>query len=276
MKRTLPLIIIAAQILLMSGCKKDEKATSNQDIGQLMSQLVNELPEEFAFPDGTVVPKEDIDIKFSTPGDPYLDFAFIRYAEPIFISTLDDPDIVDFEKFEIREESRYEFEPKWIKVQKGDILENGLKVVSAQTHCRSVNDDDGNTVLQLFGEVKTEGGTTFGGILQYFNNDDNFCGLNFYPDSTEYKIPVIYNDHSSECEEIRLCSLDTAGNRALVCDGGYFEYFRFKSKYSRNVGDFKGMFTENTLCGAKVTFKDIVLGGNTGLDGEIMSIKPEA
>lgn len=188
MKRTFTLIIIAAQILLMSGCKKDEKATSNQDTGQLMSQLVNELPEEFAFPDGTVVPKEDIDIKFPNPGDPCLDFAFIRYAEPIFISTLDDPDIVDFEKFEIREESRYEFEPKWIKVQKGDILENGLKVVSAQTHCRSVK-DDGNTVLQLFGEVKTEGGTTFGGILRYFNNDDNFCGQTFIPTARSTRYP---------------------------------------------------------------------------------------
>lgn len=280
MKRTLPIIIIAAQILLISGCKKDDKATSNQGIYQEMSQKVNELPEEFAFPDGTVVPKDDIDIKFSTPGSPYLDFAFIRYAEPIFVSTFGDPDIVAPETFEIKGDIQRSIEPQWIRVRAGDVLENGLRVVSAKTPCRSSTNEDGSTVVQLgSGEIKTEGEMTFEGILQYYNGSEYYgygdYYLNFYPDSTKYRIPIIYNDSPSECAELQVRSLNISRNMALAYDGGYFYYFRFESEYYHDENNFKDMFNEDAVCKAKMSFKDIVICGRYSLDGVITAIEPE-
>lgn len=286
MKRIISLAVIAAAALLLTACQREPSFSERYE--EWKSKREEEYAEELAaipdkipLPDGTTALKSELSApEWEEESSPKFDFAFIRYAEPIFVSTFDDPDIVGFDTFEINGDIPREIEPQWIKVKAGDVLENGLKVVSAQTPVRGYKDDDGNTVVQLsFGKVKPEGEMTFEGILQYFNGSEYYGSgdyyINFYPDSTKYRIPVIYNDDPSECAEIQVRSLDTTRNRALVYDGGNFYYFRFESQYYQAENDFKDMFTEDTVCRATMSFKDIVVFGRGNLDGEITDIELE-
>lgn len=286
MKKIISLAIITAAILSLTACQREPSFSERYDEwkSEREEQYAEELaaiPDEIPLPDGSTALKSELSVPGSDEGSsPKFDFAFIRYAEPIFISTFDKPDIVDFDTFEINGDISQEIKPQWIKVKAGDVLENGLKVVSAQTPCRGYKDDDGNTVIQLsFGKVMLEGEMTFEGILQYFNGSEYYgygdYYINFYPDSTKYKIPVIYNDNPAECAEIQVRSLDTARNRALVYDGGNFYYFRFESQYYQAENDFKDMFTEDTVCKATMSFKNIVIFGRGDLNGEITDIELE-
>lgn len=153
MKRTLLFVIIAAQALLMNGCKNEEPAEKPAaGIYGEMEQFFAGLPEELALPDGSVVPKDDIGMKISIPGNLDLDFAFIRYAEPIYGVLPDGVSLSDFIDPDTSEPwsdtsniSKEEEPPQWIKIKAGDVLENGLKVVSALTRC--LPGDDGSMIF---------------------------------------------------------------------------------------------------------------------------------
>lgn len=281
MKKIILLALIAAAMLSLTACRHEK--THEEWISEQEEEYAEELaalPDEIPLPDGSTIPKSELFApEWRNGTSPRLDFAFIRYAEPIFVSTFDDPDIVDPETFEIKGDIQQSIEPQWIRVQAGDVLENGLRVVSAETPCRSSTNEDGSTFVQLgSGEIRTEGEMTFEGILQYYNGSEYYgygdYYLNFYPDSTKYRIPIIYNDIPSECAEIQTCSLG-ADRGTLVYDGGNFYYFRFESRCYQDEDNFKDMFTEDTACKAKMSFKDIVICGRYSLDGDITAIELE-
>lgn len=282
MKKIISFALIAAALLSLTACRREK--TREEWISEQEEEYAKELaalPDEIPLPDGSTIPKSELFApEWENGTSPRLDFAFIRYAEPIFVSTLDDPDIVDFETFDIKGDIQQNIEPQWIKVQAGDILENGLKVVSAETRCWAGTDEDGNTTVQLsYGKIMTEGEMTFEGVLQYYNGSEYYgygdYYISFFPDSTKYRIPIIYNDSPLECSELQIRSLDISRNLALVYDGGYFYYFRFESQCYRDENNFKDMFMEDTVRKAKMSFKDIVIGNRYGLDGEITAIELE-
>lgn len=265
MKKILSFATVAAVLLSLTACRKstesDYSTPRNQDL--VLVEQFEDYPEEIPLPDGTTALKSELTQSSGSLLE--FDFAFIRYAEPIFESTLDDPGIVDLDTFEIKGDIQREIEPQWIKVKAGDTLENGLKVVSAQTPCGCFKDENGNAIAELWsGEIKLEGEITFEGIFEYFNGSEYYgygdYFLCFYPDSTKYKIPVMYSDNPWECSEIQVSALGS--DHALVYDGGYFYYFRFEN-------DFRDMLTEDTVCKATMSFKDIVVSGRYILDGEI-------
>ena len=241
MKRTLLFVIIAAQALLMNGCKNEEPAAGIYEEGE---QFFARLPEELALPDGSVVLKDDIGMKISIPGNLDLDFAFIRYAEPIYgvlpsgvsLSDFIDPDTSE-PWSDTSNISKEEESPQWIKIKAGDVLENGLKVVSALTRC--MPGDDGSMIY--FTEmVQTEGGITFDGSLCRSRGKD----IRFYPGITN-KIPVAYG-RVPENTSIPICASD--------------------------VGALKDKIPVNTVCRAVISFEEIVIT-DTGLKGKITNIE---
>ncbi|MCM1168006.1 MAG: hypothetical protein NC401_18645 [Ruminococcus sp.] len=108
MKKLLTFIIPAALALSLAACQKKQEppvSTADGETGgniyheEIFAEQIADFPEEFTLSDGTTVSKSDLSPDMD--GRPTLDFAFIRCAEPIFVTTLDDPDIVDPETFEI-------------------------------------------------------------------------------------------------------------------------------------------------------------------------------
>ena len=308
MKKFIFSAIIAAVVLSLTACQKtiesdpghtegggDELGITESDSGSAESEanewslsenefraMLEEYPDEISLPDGTTVSKNEltppIEFEYGEAPEPRLDFAFIRYAEPIFMNTLDDPDLVDLNTFEINGYTRREIEPKWIKVKAGDILENGMKIASARSICRVDTDESGNTTAELgYSKIITEGDITYDGILEYYNGSEAYgygdYSLRFFPDSSKYKLPVAYRNAPSSPPEIKVSALGI-GN-AIVYDGGEFCYFRFESRYSENTGKFKDMFTQDMVCKATVSFKYIVAENEGIMDGEITGIELE-
>lgn len=283
MKKLLLFTLAAAFALSLTGCKKDTEnepsAPINHDRDFSLVSRIEDFPNEIPLPDGTTVPKSALvtykdENGYPMEGELALEFAFIRYAEPIFECTLDDPGIIDLNTFEPRGDIPRELKsPEWIKVQAGDVLENGLKVVSAQTPCGYRKYQDGSAAVILdAGKLKLEGEITYEGIFKYFNGSKAYGSgdyyLEFYPDSTKYMIPVTYEGDPTEPRSINTKTANLGCNQALVYDGANFQYFRFEN-------DFKDLLKEDTVGKAKMTFKDIVVFGSGFLDGKIIDAELE-
>lgn len=142
--------------------------------------------ENVTFPDGSILPKTDAAKTYGNAQEPYLEynFAFLRYAKPVFQSTLDDPDCYDFDDYRFAEKIDVNItDPDYFKVQKGDVLENGLTVKSAYY---KVGWRDGKQVF-VESNVILDGEITCEGILMCRLHDPSVpdsYDLVFYPDPT--------------------------------------------------------------------------------------------
>lgn len=290
MKKLFSIITVIALALSLTACRDPKKSSEPSDpskpselysggrgfyydgtsegLQSLYEQALAELPDEIPLPDGTFANKTEAAGFSLEMNAAYFDFAFIRYAEPIYECTLDDPGIIDLNTFEPRSDIPRELKsPEWIKVQAGDVLENGLKVVSAQTPCTCQKYNDGSAAVILYaGRLRLEGEITYEGVFKYFNGSKAYGSgdyyLEFYPDSTKYRIPVTYEGDPTEPRSINTETVNLGSNQALVYDGANFRYFRFEN-------DFKDLLKEDTVGKAKMTFNDIVVFGAGFLDGEI-------
>lgn len=265
MKKILSLITVAALALSLTGCRKNEKdppvsGDQNSDLvyspddlefmREQLEQSIADFPDEFPLPDGSVGLKSDFNA-LSDYGLPALDYAFVRYSEPIFFNTIDDPEVFDPDTFDIAADLRLDTEKaQWIKVKAGDVLENGLKVVSAQTSCEMIIDENGVQTMELsFDEIRTEGELTLDGVFEYYNGSSAYGAkdyyYSFYPDCTKHKIPVTYGEFSTAQNLLQ-------NRQSVYSDGGKFFSFQFKNDAV------KSQFSETTVCKAKLTYKDIV------------------
>lgn len=142
--------------------------------------------DEIKLPDGSTVSKTEA---VGTDRDTELpvlqfDFAFLRYSMPIFKSTFDDPDCYDFEAGKPTEKIDTETEkPDYFKVKKGDKLDNGLTVISAESKTAWWDKEDKfyENRVTLEGEITVEG---------YFVNG---YSIGFYPDTSGgVSLPTVY------------------------------------------------------------------------------------
>ena len=268
MKKLLSIITIAALALSLTACgkpaeqKKSELYSggrglyfdgTSEGLQSLYEQALAELPDKMPLPDGTTADKNETAGFSLDYGCAYFDFAYIRYAEPIFeVTTSDDPNKLP--KLE---------SPEWIKVKAGDVLENGLKVVSAQTPCRVYD----GTVSLGHGEVKLEGEITLEGYFNYFHGSGSYgfgdYRYGFYPDTGKHRIPILYSStYSEQNDQPSLHHLEDNDNK-LIYDGSGFDIFRFEDKALLDQN-----FDHSFSCKAKLTYKNIVI--SNGLMGEVI------
>ena len=183
--------------------KTEVPETSEKD--ELKAALELFPYDSFPAPDGSIVRKEEaiegtVISKFETLL--VYDGAYIKYAPPIYIDTDSDPSLYDFssDKWngDILDELR-EITGECFKVKKGDVLENGLKVIEARSERRG-------DLLYGYGyngfsssEIIFEGSLTLEGVLycspEYELGASDENEVLFFPDTAKNGfIPCMVTD----------------------------------------------------------------------------------
>lgn len=264
MKKIFSILFAAALVLSLSGCKKPNnhetlsEPTVSYDLEAELEKALENLPDELPpLPDGSVAKKSELTTFSTTWWSPALDYVFIRYAEPIFRNTIDEPDIVDPETGKIRGDiPEVTKDPVWIKVKAGDVLENGWKVTSALTPIRQNGEEWGQGYIEIKGEITLEG------VFNYYNGGTAYGNkdylYNFYPDSTKTMIPVVYDPADRNGHKVAALT----GGGKVIYDGEEFSAFQFKD-------DIKSELNEDMACKATITFRNVIL--EQRMSGEIVN-----
>ena len=182
------------------------------------------------------------------------DHSYIRYAQPVFHNTIDEPGLVDWEKGCFTGEYYNEEWPdyysaeiedrNYFKVKAGDKLENGLTVKSAESHfC-------GGAIATSC--VIFEGELTLTGLL-YFDSE----GISIAADPTQYDIPISITDVGDGIYGY----IDDEEKFAIICDGIGIGL--------GNINDLSFNLSSEFVSGknqkAKVTIKDLTLLFGNGI-----------
>lgn len=277
MKKALLFITALALLLSLTACRAEtpEEKTSRavERFSSQVSESMAAFPEKIVLPDGGSVSKSELSLpeygNVLHGGKPWLEYAYIRYAEPIFFTSIDAPEKFDTEEHALKEPIKLKsFE--WIKVKAGDVLENGWKITSARSYC-SYNDQGGDPNAYVHDcEITLEGEITLDGIIDFNSGLDAYgkidSSLMFYPDSTKYRLPVPYNSYrATEAEGHDEPQLERLTDDGLLAhDGAYFQSFRFGSDFHDKLG-------EHVSKRGTVTVRDMTANGD-GYHGEILDI----
>ncbi len=202
------------------------------------------------------------------------DSGYIRYAKPVFKSTLDEPPIEDWENSEW---SKFRTEkidnPNYFQVKAGDVLENGLTVTSAfyQGYCVENLDNGDSDCVYLEvkkSEIRLDGEVTMEGIL-YCHTDsiDNYTKyLLFFPDSVKCDTVMLPADY------FWFKDASLASTFSYLLPEEKVGFYHDGTPYS--LGDINnaqcslaGLFDENNSCvRVKATIDNIVLSYGTNGD----------
>ena len=154
--------------------------------------------EEFTAPDGSVLKRSDAVKAHGTEENTFAvgyDFSFIRYAQPVWGSSVDDPDYIDWDTLEkTGDPLEYPTNVQYFKVQAGDTLDNGLTVKNAEYYYGY--GVDGTT---FYNTVEFDGELTLEGILCYVEGEPEYViqhgDVFFFADPTKCgTIPVPLTD----------------------------------------------------------------------------------
>ena len=179
----------------------------------------------------------------------YFDFAYIRYAEPVYIDTVSDPELYDFENFEFAKHPEAGLEQKPFKVVKGDVLDNGMTVVEANYAVSSWDIE-----YSFENGVELEGEITLEGVLFRFPEDDYMFAQDdvlFYPDPTSGIVPTTYDPYVAFTRS----EVDLHDEFAFVNDGGMFS---LGNVHEMNV-DIADWFNDSPYVKVRVTLDGIRL-----------------
>lgn len=211
-----------------------------------MEEAIAEFSSDsFTAPDGTEIPLTDATSNMWE--SLVFDFAYMRYAEPVYSDTVSNPELYDFENYEFTVDTDAEVEATPFMVKKGDVLDNGLTVAEA------------SYMVAPYGvrmnEVELEGEITLEGLLFcYFEEEYGFDQdeLIFYPDPTSGTVPMIYSPYTMTA----ISGVDLYSEFAFVCDG------RFFSLGSINDVGSADWFAEGSFVRAEVTLENLRLNDN--------------
>ena len=174
------------------------------------------------------------------------DFAYMRYATPIYSDTVSNPELYDFENYEFTVDEYAEVEAVPFMVKKGDVLDNGLTVAEA------------SYMVAPYGvrmnEVELEGEITLEGLLFcYFEEEYGFDQdeLIFYPDPTSGTVPMIYGSYM-----LTTSGVDLYSEFAFVCDSRFFSLGNINDVGSAD------WFSEGSFVRAEVTMENLRLNDN--------------
>lgn len=190
-----------------------------------------EAPDSFIAPDGSTV--------YFSEGSVYeysyvlFDLAFVRWSEPIFESSLDDPSVLD------KTDSIPIENPEYFRVKAGDVLQIGdQRMTVKEASCTA--DTYGNIIGQhmiLDGELVLEG------IVEIGDGENLF----FFIDSTVNAYPVVY----SEYPDVIGPQLHNTKEFQIICDDG-----QISLPDSFNHFDLSDI-NKLSFTKAKITVKDI-------------------
>lgn len=247
MKKTAPIALLLAAALTMSACgstqnennngtpsgsttekapennsgdngeenngenSEEQQPEANQDeaVQALIAQFET---DRFTAPDGTEVMLTEATSEVNDFAL-YFDFAYIRYAEPVYKDTVSNPEIYDFNEFEFKEDPFNELEQNPFKVVKGDVLDNGMKVVDAYYSLIPLD-----PAHSFENGVELEGECTLEGILFRFPEDDYMFAQDdvlFYPNPTSGVIPTTYDPYVA----FAMSGVDLYEEFAFISDG---------------------------------------------------------
>lgn len=254
MKKYTATALLLAAVLTLSACTASDDTQNNDPEGTPSETTAENAPEESG-EEGSGENAEDQPAE-NTPGEDVLalieqfevdsftgpdgaevklteavsqmndfalcfDFAYIRYAFPIYSDTVTNPDIYDFENFEFTVDHYTTEVPKYFKVSKGDVLDNGMTVTEAN-YLLTASD-----VKHAFEDsVVLEGECTLEGILFCAPEDEYMVAQDdvyFYPNPVSGAIPDPCDPYSYESGEVALIyPVDLYSEFAFVSDGGSF------------------------------------------------------
>ncbi len=244
-----------------SSANSENSTNSDNQVSGSQSQIDPETKalidsfalDSFTAPDGSTVNKSEA---VYAAGDESgtsaigFDFSYMRYAKPIFGTTLDDPTMIDWETLEFKTEPSTPIEsPDYFKVKAGDTLENGLTIESAKYWI--------NPGGQFFSsEVVLSGELALEGVLHCIAGDPEYVDakgdLLFFADTTKSDLiptPKGLGDFTSNY-------VDAEDKFAAVFDGAIIRF----GNISEFTDIFSDTFTDGNYVKAKVTMKDIRLG----------------
>lgn len=219
--------------------------------------------DDIKVPDG-VLKKADADYLYGN--SEYVvcagyDFSYLRKVRPYFRNTFDEPGMINWDTMEIANEPESSVVPysDYFKIKAGDVLDNGLKVKTAQTAFGFAGDG-------LISDMKVEldGEITIEGILKCMPEDEYIIGkgeLILYPDSVKHSdILAHFDEYISE----PWTYVDPEYNFAMSFNGDPF-YLGLVDNAPAGVSD---LFANDTFIKAKVTISDIRFKtGNGGIRG---------
>lgn len=262
-----------------SSSSNEESNSSSSEESSSSAEESSSQPEQDNFPESftgylgeTLYGKdaeEQVDKSLKFDG-----FTYLRWAIPIFDNTLKNPDLINWDTYEMPKynEIKEQKNPGWFLVKPGDTLENGLKVKSACCIFRKCNFIDGTKVImQTASEVTFENKLELTGILVCSGEPDGYIekgDLFFFPDTTvNSKIPVICNNDYPDKFILKTCVIE---NKAFISDG---MYFRLGNIDSASV-NLDGIISKGGACEVKIVLDNIrlVTGFTKGLNGSFAKI----
>lgn len=125
----------------------------------------------------------------------YFDFTYIRYQQPVLYSSLDDPDMLNWDFIEGYEHLVVIENPDYFRVKSGDKLENGLTFKSARSIYECSNGEMALGEFELSGKINLEG-------ILYCETYNEYSGeagvLHFLADAAKSDpIPLVIIDNQS-------------------------------------------------------------------------------
>lgn len=208
--------------------------------------------DSFTAPDGSTVDKSEAVYAYGSEESGITltigyDFSYMRYAEPLFDTTFDNPNLIDWDTLEFNTDIGFLVEnTNYFKVKAGDTLENGLTVESAQYWINSAGEMFSSEIV-LSGELALEG------ILYCVAENPDYVDeqgdLMFFADSTKSSFVPMPNSPIDFTEKWT----DTSDNFAAVFDG---KRIHFGNINDVSV-DLSDTFRNSSYVEAKITMKGV-------------------
>ena len=243
------------------GTPEDRPAenTPSEDVLALIEQFE---VDSFTAPDGEEVKLTEATSQLNDYAL-HFDFAYMRYANPIYSDTVANPDLYDFENFEFTVDEYAEVETEYFKVVKGQTLDNGLTVKEAsyEMSSDSLKYSDGFTTTN----VELEGEITLEGLLFCFFEEEYGFDQDeviFYPNPASGTVPLIYSPYHNtkngvdlysefafvcDSDFMRLGSVNEIGSSDWFKDGSYVRVKVTLDNLKLNDSDFMGVNCSATL-----------------------------
>ena len=298
MKKYTALALLLTAALTLSACGTEDKAqpenssgttsstttgnTPEESSGENSEEITEQQPPEVALDEDVLALIQQFDVDSFTAPDGtevmlteavsqmndfalYFDFAYIRYAFPIYSDTVTDPEIYDFEEFEYKMENYTGERPDYFRVKKGDVLDNGMTVTEANYFITP-----GNTQHPFENSAVLEGECTLEGVLYRCPEDDYMIAQDdvvFYPNPIDGAVPDPYNPYGYDNfgELYLLRGVDLYSEFAFITDGGAFSLGNINDmdSYVKDLfGDSSYIRVKVTLDGMRLRYSD-----NFGIQG---------
>lgn len=207
------------------------------------------------------------------------DFAYLRYAKPIWKNTLLNTDIIDWETYEFNDDTpRRISDPNYFSVKAGDLLDNGLSVKNATTVFYPQTVESGLEICQSRSTVNLEGQLTLKGILHWVAEDTDYIDMGgdlfFYADPSDGKL-ITPSKENLKME--RLVSIvDPETKFALLCDG---QRFYLGNVNGGDVIDLSGVINSGEYRNATVTLDNVRIvftqGAGATVYGTLVSVSAD-